>query len=223
MRYLGKLVGGQATRNNFIRSMDLDRNRTADEALEAYSDAWFSSTRKQYLNEALKLSMQKSLFWTSRALCDMLDEVQLNFEGDADGLKALARDVDLLKSKICAWAAPTSKKQVSDKDMVAAVKAFEAKHRYACPETYRSCWMNTGAYVTLAYGIKYEGLSFPGCATPEACLDLLKKFALEVIADMDHNVDERLFRLCHEAYLERLEAMEKPGGTQCLEPGAARP
>ena len=27
--------------------------------------------------------------------------------------------------------------------------------------------MNTGAYVTLSYGIKYENVLFPGCATPE--------------------------------------------------------
>lgn len=204
MQYLGKLVGGQATRNNFIRSMDLEQNRDPDSALAAYCDHWFSSRKKQYVNEALKHVLTRSLFWTTKALCDMLEEILVSFEGEPDEIRALARDVDALKSKICLWGQKNANRAVTDKDLVDAVKAFEIKHRYVCPETYRTCWMNTGAYITLAYGIKYEGLVFPGRKDAQESLSLLKVLALEVIADMDHNVDDRLFRLCHAAYLDRL-------------------
>ena len=208
MKYLGKQVNGQATRNNFIRSMDIARNRDPDDALAAYSETWFSSQRKQYLNEALKHVSSKSLFWPRRALADMLDEI-LADSPDApgsDGFKALARDVDVLKGKYTVWASNRARQPVSDKDMVRCVKEFEAAHRYRCPDTFRSCWMNTGAYITLCYGIKYEGLALPGCSSPDESRSLLKRCALEVVADMDHDVDERMFRMCHALYLARLES-----------------
>ena len=185
MKYLGKQVNGQATRNNFIRSMDIVRNRSVDDALAAYSGKWFSSRRKQYLNEALKHVMGKSLFWTKKAMADMLEEIQLETDlGSDDRNRQLARDVDLLKSRLAVWGSARRNNPISDADITAYVKEFEAKYRYACPDTYRSCWMNTGAYITLSYGIKYEGLSFPGCMTPDESLALLKKCALEVIAGM---------------------------------------
>lgn len=207
MKYLGKQVNGQATRNNFIRSMDLAVNHgDPDAALAAYSDQWFSSTKKQYLNEALKHVMAGSLFWPKRAFTDMLDEILLDYEGSAGELKALARDVDMLKAKFSLWGQPRRARPVSDQDLIKEVKRFESVYRFRCPDTYRSAWMNTGAYVTLSYGIKYEDIIFPGCATPEQSLDLLKKCALEVIADMDHDVDDRLFRLCHAVYAQRFQA-----------------
>lgn len=206
MKYLGKQVNGQATRNNFIRSMDLAVNHgDPDAALAAYSDRWFSSTKKQYLNEALKHVMAGSLFWPKRAFTDMLDEILLDYEGSAGELKALARDVDMLKAKFSLWGQPRRARPVSDQDLIKEVKRFESVYRFRCPDTYRSAWMNTGAYVTLSYGIKYEDIIFPGCATPEQSLDLLKKCALEVIADMDHDVDDRLFRLCHAVYAQRFQ------------------
>lgn len=213
MKYLGRQVNGQATRNNFIRSMDIARNRDPDAALAAYCHAWFDSQKKQYLNEAMKHVKSRSLFWPLRAVTDMLDEIQL----DGDGDKALARDVDMLKSRFTVWASKRADRPISDEDMTKHVKRFEADHRYACPDTFRSCWMNTGAYVTLSYGIKYEGIRFPGCPTADRSLELLKKLALEVLADMDHDVDDRLFRLCHAAYLDRLVKAEA-AGQAALEP-----
>lgn len=204
MKYLGKQVNGLATRNNFIRSMDLAVNRDVDAALAAYSKAWFSGTRKQYLNEAMKHIKSKSLFWPKRALPDMLEEIQADASGSPADIRALARDVDILKSRYTVWASSRAGNQVSDNEIAAEIKTFEAAHRYTCPDTYRSCWMNTGAYVTLSYGIKYEGLVFPGCHGPEDSLQLLKKLAMEVIADMDHDVDDRLFRICHALYVARL-------------------
>lgn len=207
MRYLGKQVNGQATRNNFIRSMDLAANAgDVEAALAAYSDRWFSSQKKQYLNEALKHVMAKSLFWPKKAFADMLDEIVVDFNGPRDELKTLARDVDMLKSRFSLWGQARRNRPVTDQDLIKAVKEFESGHRYRCPDTYRSAWMNTGAYVTLSYGIKYEGILFPGCATPEESLGLLKKLALEVIAEMDHDVDDRLFRVCHALYAGRAAA-----------------
>lgn len=206
MKYLGKQVNGQATRNNFIRSMDLAVNSgDPDAALAAYNDRWFSSTKKQYLNEALKHVMAGSLFWPKRAFTDMLDEILLDYEGSAAELKALARDVDMLKAKFSLWGQPRRARPVSDQDLIKEVKDFESRYQFRCPDTYRSAWMNTGAYVTLSYGIKYEDIIFPGCATPEQSLGLLKKCALEVIADMDHDVDDRMFRLCHAIYAQRFQ------------------
>lgn len=207
MQYLGKQVNGQATRNNFIRSMDLARTwSSAEAALEAYSGAWFSSTKKQYLNEAFKHVSANSLFWPKKSFTDMLDEIVLGAEGTRDEIRELARDADILKSRFTVWAQPRRAKAVSKDDLVKDIKEFESRHRYACPDTYRSAWMNTGAYVTLSYGIKYEGVLFPGCATPEESLGLLKKLAMEVIADMDHDVDDRLFRMCHALYAPRAAA-----------------
>lgn len=205
MKYLGKQVNGLATRNNFIRSMDLAANPDVDAALAAYSKAWFSGTRKQYLNEAMKHIKSKSLFWPKRALPDMLEEIQADAKGSPADIRALARDVDILKSRYTVWASARSRNRVSDDEIIAEIKTFESAHRYTCPDTYRSCWMNTGAYVTLSYGIKYEGLVFPGCNGPEDSLQLLKKLAMEVIADMDHDVDDRLFRVCHALYVARLD------------------
>lgn len=204
MKYLGKQVNGLATRNNFIRSMDIAANRDADAALAAYSDAWFSSTRKQYLNEALKHIRSKSLFWPMRAMTDMLEEIQADASGTPDEIRMLARDVDILKSKFTVWSSHKKQRAISDDEIVAEVKKFEGRYSYRCPDTYRSCWMNTGAYVTLAYGIKYEGLVFPGCRGAEDSLEMLKRLAMEVIADMDHDVDDRMFRVCHAMYAARL-------------------
>lgn len=210
MNYIGKSVNGQATRNNFIRSMDIDKNRNADDALAAYCDAWFSSTRKQYLNEAFKLTKPGSLFWTKKAMSDMLEEILLDTDlGSTSENRELARDVDLLKSRLAVWGSKRRNNPITSEQMQDYIKKFEAKYKYRCPDTYRSCWMNTGAYVTLSYGIKYEGLVFPGCTGPEDSLNLLKKCALEVIAAMDHDVDERMFRLCHALYLQRLKNAEK--------------
>lgn len=207
MRYLGKQVNGQATRNNFIRSMDLAANPDVEAALAAYCGKWFSSARKQYLNEAMKQVIAKSLFWPKKALSDMIDEIVMDYDGSAEDAKAIARDADLLKSRYTVWGQNRKNRPISDQDMLKFVKDFEAKYRYRCPDTYRSCWMNTGAYVTLSYGIKYEGILFPGCATPEESLGLLKKLALQVIAEMDHDVDDRMFRVCHAIYAGRLAAM----------------
>ncbi len=209
MKYLGKQVNGQATRNNFIRSMDIARNRDPDAALAAYCHAWFDSSRKQYLNEALKHVRSRSLFWPLRAIPDMLDEILLGTP--PEDAKAMARDADLLKSRYTVWCSNRANRPISDEDMLKSIKQFEADYRYSCPDTFRSCWMNTGAYVTLSYGIKYEGIRFPGCATADESLALLKKLALEVVADMDHDVDDRLFRLCHAAYLARLQEAESAG------------
>lgn len=204
MKYIGKQVNGLATRNNFIRSMDIAANRDADAALAAYSDAWFSSTRKQYLNEAMKLIKTKSMFWPKKAFTDMLEEILADASGTPEEMRRLAQDVDILKSKFVVWSSGTKTRPVSDEQIVSAVKAFEAKYRYRCPDTYRSCWMNNGAYVTLAYGIKYEGLVFPGCKGTEDSLALLKKLSMEIIAGMDHDVDDRMFRVCHAMYAARL-------------------
>ena len=205
MRYLGKQVNGQATRNNFIRSMDLAANPDVEAALAAYCDRWFSSSRKQYLNEAMKQVIARSLFWPRSALSDMVDEIVMDYDGD--DAKAIARDADLLKSRYTVWGQRRKASPISDKDMLGFVKEFEAKYKYRCPDTYRSCWMNTGAYVTLSYGIKYEGVLFPGCKGPDESLALLKRLAMEVIAGMDHDVDDRLFRLCHAVYAGRAAAL----------------
>lgn len=210
MNYIGKPVNGQATRNNFIRSMDISRNRDPDEALAAYSEAWFSSTRKQYINEAFKLTKPGALFWTKKALTDMLEEILLDTDlGSSSANRELARDIDILKSRLAVWGSKRKNNPISSDQMQDYIRKFEGKYKYRCPDTYRSCWMNTGAYVTLSYGIKYEGLLFPGCTDAEQSLNLLKKCALEVIAAMDHDIDERMFRLCHAIYLQKLENAEK--------------
>lgn len=206
MKYIGKQVNGLATRNNFIRSMDIAANRDADAALAAYSDAWFSSKRKQYLNEALKLVRTKSMFWPKKALTDMLEEILADFSGTPEETKRLSQDVDVLKSRYVVWSTGSRSRPISDEQIVKDVKAFEAKYAYRCPDTYRNCWMNNGAYVTLAYGIKYEGLVFPGCKNAEDSLALLKKLAMEIIAEADHDVDDRMFRVCHAMYAARLGA-----------------
>lgn len=207
MKYLGKQVNGQATRNNFIRSMDLAANAgDPGAALAAYTRYWFDSPKRQYLNEALKHVMAKSLFWPKRAFTDMLDEIVVDFQGSSAELRAIAADVDILKSRFMLWGQARKNKPVTDQDLIKSVKDFESRYKYRCPDTYRSAWMNTGAYVTLSYGIKYENVLFPGCATPEESLALLKKLALEVIAEMDHDVDDRLFRVCHAMYAQRLSA-----------------
>lgn len=204
MRYLGKQVNGQATRNNFIRSMDLAVNTDPDAALAAYNRHWFESTRKQYLNEAMKHVSAKSLFWPKKAITDMLDEIVADFDGTPSEQKAIARDADLLKSKYTVWCQARKSRPVTDEDIIRQIKEFEAKYRYRCPDTYRSCWMNTGAYVALSYGIKYEGLMLQGCRTPDESLALLKRCAMEVIAEMDHDIDERLFRVAHAVYAEKM-------------------
>lgn len=215
MKYLGRQVNGQATRNNFIRSMDLASNgHDADAALAAYSQRWFSSRKKQYLNEAFKHVSSNSLFWPKKAFTDMLDEIVLDFRGTGKEMRAVAADADILKSKFLLWSQPRRQAAVTDQDLIAAIKQFEADYRYGCPDTYRSAWMNTGAYVTLCYGIKYENVMLPGCRTPDESLALLKKCALEVIAGMDHDVDDRMFRMCHMIYANRLSGPPAAAGTK---------
>lgn len=202
MKYLSKQVNGFNTRNNFIRSMDIAHAWDVRTALANYEKAWFSSTRKQYLNEAFKHIKEKSLFWANHVFTDMLDEIMMESSGDYD-FKTMSADVDNLKSAFIVWSSRRKNQPVTDDEMVKRIKSFEAKYRYGCPDTYKSAWMNTGAYVTLCYGVKYEGLTLPGCSTPEECLSLLKKCAMEAIASMDHDVDTRMFELCHALYLSK--------------------
>ncbi len=207
MKYLGKQVNGRATRDNFIRSMDLALHKDPDAALDCYCRYWFSSTRKQYLNDALNHVAENSLFWPKRAFTDMVDEIVMSMSGTGVDEKVLARDADRLCARFTLWASPRKSNKPTLENVRRDVKAFEAKYRYSCPDTYKSCWMNTGAFVTLSYGIKYEGFLMPKCSTPEQSLSLLKKCAMEVVADMDHTVDDRLFRLCHALYTQRLNAV----------------
>lgn len=131
MQYLGKQVNGQATRNNFIRSMDLARTSgSADEALAAYSDAWFSSRRKQYLNEAFKHVSANSLFWPKRAFTDMLDEIVLGADGTSGEIRKIAKDADMLKSRFTVWAQHRRARPVSSEDLVKDIKDFESVHKY---------------------------------------------------------------------------------------------
>lgn len=205
MKYLSKQVNGFDTRNNFIRSMDIQHAYDVNTALRNYENTWFSSTRKQYLNDAFKHIQEKSLFWPKRVFSDMLDEI-LMYDEDYDP-KVLAQDVDFLKSKFLIWASNRKHKPITDEEMVKSIKSFETKYKYTCPDTYKSAWMNTGAYITLTYGIKYEDLMLPGCNTPEESLSLLKKCALEVISEFNHDVDTRMFELCHALYLQRIQTI----------------
>ena len=204
LQYLSKQNNGFNTRNNFIRSMDIKSDQTVEQAIDNYNKTWFSSTRKQYLNEAFKHILNNSLFWPKHVINDMLDEIAMSLldESDYDD-KILMQDIDRIKSKITVWASPRKQKAVTVDDILKDIRSFEHKYKYTCPDTFRTCWMNTGAYITLAYCIKYEGLTMPNKNTDES-LNLLKKLALEILADMDHNVDTRLFKLCHALYKDKL-------------------
>lgn len=198
-RYVGKHVNGRSTRDKFIRSMDLASVTTPKEARAAYEKTWFSSRRRQYVNDALHsvTARPKQLFWPSHAFPDILDEIAMDDP-------SLASEIDRIKSS---YLALTCGDASAGPRLTALVKNFESAHTYKCPDTYRSCWMNTGAYVTLSYGIKFDGLAFPGCATPEESLSLLKRLAMEVVADMDHQIDDRLFNLCYAAYAKPAAAV----------------
>lgn len=204
MRYLSKQTGGFDTRNAFIRSMDIAHAHDVDTALKNYENAWFKSQRKQYLNEAFKHTSTKSIFWPVHAIYDMLDEIAMNIEPDKYDMKKFAQDIDRLKSKLTLWSSRKKSQSITKEDVQHEIRSFESKYRYECPDTFKSCWMNHGAYTTLSYGIKYEGLILPKCTDADESLALLRKLALEVLADMDHDVDTRLFKLCHALYEMRL-------------------
>lgn len=212
MQYLSRQVNGRDTRNAFVRSMDIAHAPDLQTALKNYGDTWFESRRKQYINEAFKHVSEKSLFWPAAAMHDMLDEIAMivMFEGsdyDYDP-KKFSADLDRLKSKITLWSSRRSQRVVTREDVQKEIRSFEAKYKYPCPDTFKSCWMNAGAYITLSYDIKYAGLLLPGCADQAESLGLLKKLALEIIAERDHDVDTRLFAVCHALYRSRYEAGE---------------
>lgn len=203
-QFLSNKINGYNTRNNFIRSMNLTYAQTFEQALENYNETWFSSSRKEYLNEAFKQISKKSIFWPKRVLNDMLDEIWLSLSDCEDyDQKTLATEIDMLKAKITVWASNRKHQTITDDVVSKAIRSFEKRYKYPCPDTFRNCWMNNGAYITLSYSIKYSDLTFPNKNQQES-LDLLKKLALEVICDMDHTVDTRLFKLCHAIYIEKL-------------------
>lgn len=201
MKYLAKTVNGFDTRNKFIRSMDLARAYDADTARINYESVWFSSTKKQYINTAFQQVLENSLFWPKHVITDMLDEIFIE-EADNYDAKIMAQDIDILKSKYQIWATKRKNQPISTDDIVKAIKQFESKYKYSCPDTFKSAWMNAGAYITLSYGIKYENLLFPGM-TQEQSLSKLKALALEIVTDMNHDVDDRLFKLCHFLYVQK--------------------
>lgn len=198
MSYISKSINGFDTRNNFIRSMDIATVGTnADAALQNYEKAWFSSTRKEYLTQAFKLVLDKSKFWPKRVIPEMLDEIFVDYEGENE--KAMAQDIDLLKSKFMIWSTKRKNQPVTADDLLKDIKSFEKKYKYTCPESFKFYWMNNGAYITLRYGIQYEGLLFPGYTQKES-LSKLEGIALQVLEEHDHNVDDRLFKMCHFLY-----------------------
>ena len=212
MDYLSRQVNGYDTRNTFVVSMGIPDAKDVSAALENYSKAWFESRRKQYLNEAFKHTSERAPFWPVAALHDMVDEIMmmLTHEGSDFGYdeKRLAADADRLKSKITLWASKRTVRAATREDVQREIRSFEAKYRYPCPDTFKSCWMNTGAYVALSYDIKYQGLLLPGCAGRDESLDLLRKLMLEIIADRDHDVDTRLFEVCYKIYKAKYLAGE---------------
>ena len=210
MKYLNRKIGGFETRNKFVRSMDVANAPNAEKAWENYYNAWFSSRRKHYIRKAFDMVSEKSLFWPAHAITDMIDEIVMTLtDPEADfgyDEKKLLKDADILKSRLHAWMSHTRKKSVTRDDVLKAVRSFEAKYRYPCPDTFKTCWTNTGSYIALVHDVKYDGLKLPGCADTEESLDLLNKLALEVLADMDHDVDKRLFGICYALYKARYDA-----------------
>ena len=200
MKYLSKTVNGADTRNKFLRSMDIAHAYDPETARMNYENEWFSSTKKQYLNTAFKQILENQMFWPKRILPDMLDEILM---ANMDQYPDMVKDVDDLKSKFLIWSSKRKNQPMTNQDIQKSIKSFEAKYKYACPETFRSAWMNNGAYITLSYGIKYEGITFPGM-TQEQSLSKLKALALQIVADMNHEVDDRLFNICHYLYLGRV-------------------
>lgn len=208
-RFLAKQVNGFDTRNNFIRSMDIARAPDLEAALANYEKAWFGSRRKQYVNEAFKhlSEKKKPLFWSPKAIYDMLDEIALSL-GDPEAdfgydMKKFAQDLDRLKSKLTIWSSRRASQPLTREDIQKEIRSFEAKYRYPCPDTFKTCWMNTGAYIALSYDVKYGGLVLPGCRGMKESLALLGKLRLEIIGDMDHDVDRRLFEVCWHIYSGR--------------------
>ncbi len=206
MRYLNKQLNGADTRNNFVRSMDLYGGTSFEQALENYNKEWFSSKRKQYLNQAFKLVLEKQLFWPARVIPEMLDEIYVN-ESDRYDAKKMAQDIDNLKSKYQIWASKRKNQPVTSNDILKEIKSFEMKYRYSCPESFKFYWMNNGAFITLSYGIKFEDLVFPGMDQAQS-LSKLQAMGLEVLTDHDHDVDERLFKLCYFLYSKKAIAAE---------------
>lgn len=205
MKYVSKTVNGFDTRNKFIRSMDLAHATSADEALTNYCNEWFSSQRKEYLTQAFRMVCDKQFFWPVRAVTEMLDEIYV-FNSDNYDEKEMAQDVDLLKGRYNTWASHRKNQPITSDAMLKYIKDFEKKYKYECPDSFKFYWMNNGAFITLNYAIKCEGITFPGF-TQEESLSKLKGFALEVIEDHNHDMDTRLFDLCHFLYSQRLNAI----------------
>jgi len=201
MKYIARTVNGFDTRNKFIRSMDIPHALDVETARRNYENTWFSSTRKQYLNTALKQISDEQLFWPKKVFHDMLEEIEVNAV-DCDEKKMHA-DVDRLQYMFRVWADNRHNKTVTYDALVKEVKSFEAKYRYDCPDSFKSAWMNNGAYITLLYGMKYEGITFPNM-TQQQSIDKLRALGIEVVNDYDHNVDERLFAMVHYLYSQKM-------------------
>jgi hypothetical protein len=83
------------------------------------------------------------------------------------------------------------------------VRSFEKKYpKYECPDSFKFYWTNNGAYVTLMYGVKYEGITFPNM-TQEETISKLKMMAVQVLSEHNHDFDDRLFQLCYYLYKNR--------------------
>ena len=204
--YLAKQINGFDTRNNFIRSMDIAKSEDLNTALDNYCKAWFSSRRKHYISEAFKHLSDKTkpLFWSSKAIYDMIDEIAISLMSDLQNngydRKKLSADIDKLKSKLTIWSTKRRNQPFTRDDITHEIRSFEAKYNYPCPDTFKTCWMNTGAYITLNYEIKYDNLILPGCENQAQSLALLSKLRLEIISDMEHDVDTRLFEVCYRIF-----------------------
>jgi len=199
MKYLGKLVNGFDTRNNFIRSIDFPNAPTFEAALHNYNKAWFSSTKKQYLNEAFKNIIDKqSIFWPKHVFNDMLEEILVDNTTYDD--VELARDIDVLSSKFTVFTTKRKTQPISREDMISAIKSFERKYTYPCPDSYKNAWMNNGAYISLCYEIKYKDFIFDGFSTQQECLDALKNGAMKILAESRHTIDTDMFRICYNVF-----------------------
>lgn len=199
-KHLAKNVNGFNTRNNFIRSMDLAHAHTPEIARLNYERRWFTSpqNKKQYLNIAFQQIRTGSAFWPTFVLTNMLDEIAV-YNTDESIQKQLDVDVDNLKSSITVWASKRKVQNITTQYMIDQIKKFEDKYNYDCPDSFKTAWMNAGAFITLTYGIKYEGIKFPGMTTEES-LSKLQGLALQVIEEIDIGVDDRLFNMCHFLY-----------------------
>ena len=202
MSYLAPIVNGCDVRNKYVAAMDLRHAKNADEAYENFYNYYFSSNRKQYLNKAFQLTKDKSMFWPTRTITEMLDEIFINNSDNYDARK-MAQDIDLLKSEYLVYTSNHKKTTYTEKDIQKRIKSFETKYKYKCPETFVSYWLNNGAYISLMYGAKYEGLTFPGHSVEET-LSKLNGMALEVLNDHNHDVDRRLFNIVYYIYSQQI-------------------